>query len=88
MMTKRRNIDAALKANIALEAVREQACVADLVQRYEVHPNRFLRGRSCFWSRLRAPLIRSVVKPRRWPGREIDALVAGLDAAQPYSPTY
>ncbi len=40
-MTKktRRKIDAALKAKIALEAVREQAMVADLAQRYEVHPN-------------------------------------------------
>jgi transposase len=40
MMTKtRRKIDGALKAKIALEAVREQATVADLAQRYEVHPN-------------------------------------------------
>src|SRR6478736_6124128 len=41
MMTKkmRRKIDAALKAKIALEAVREQATIADLAQRYEVHPN-------------------------------------------------
>jgi|SRR6516225_8522639 transposase-like protein len=41
MMTKktRRKIDVALKAKIALEAVREQATVADLAQRYEVHPN-------------------------------------------------
>jgi transposase len=39
-MTKtRRKIDAALKAKIALEALREQATVADLVQRYQVHPN-------------------------------------------------
>jgi len=40
-MTKktRRKIDAALKAKIALEAVREQATVTDLAQRYEVHPN-------------------------------------------------
>ena len=40
-MTKRtrRKIDAALKAKIALEAVREQASVADVAQRYEVHPN-------------------------------------------------
>ncbi len=39
-MTKRtrRTIDAALKAKIALEALREEAPVADLAQRYGVHP--------------------------------------------------
>jgi transposase len=35
----RRKIDAALKAKIALEALREQSSGADLAQRYEVHPN-------------------------------------------------
>ena len=39
MMKTRRKIDRALKAKIALEAVREQATVPDLAQRYEVHPN-------------------------------------------------
>ena len=39
-MTKtRRKIDAGMKAKIALEAVREQATVNDLAQRYQVHPN-------------------------------------------------
>jgi transposase len=35
----RRKIDAALKAKIALEALREQETVADLAQRYQAHPN-------------------------------------------------
>src|SRR3954465_6247242 len=39
MMKTRRKIDAVLKAKIALEALREQATVADLAQRYQVHPN-------------------------------------------------
>jgi transposase len=39
MKKTRRKIDAGLKAKIALEALREQATVADLAQRYQVHPN-------------------------------------------------
>ncbi len=39
MKKPRRKIDAALKARIALEALREQATVTDLAVRYEVHPN-------------------------------------------------
>ena len=39
MKKARRKIDAALKAKIALEALRKQATVADLAVRHEVHPN-------------------------------------------------
>ncbi|MBV9377447.1 MAG: transposase [Alphaproteobacteria bacterium] len=39
MRKTRRKIDAGLKAKIALEAMREQATVADLALRYQVHPN-------------------------------------------------
>ena len=39
MKKVRRKIDAGLKAKIALEALREQATIADLAQRHEVHPN-------------------------------------------------
>jgi transposase len=35
----RRKIDSALKAKIALEALREHATVPELAQRYQVHPN-------------------------------------------------
>jgi transposase len=39
-MTKktRRKIDSSLKAKIALEALRDEATVTDLAQRYGVHP--------------------------------------------------
>lgn len=39
MLKTGRKIDAALKAKIALEALREQVTVAELATRHQVHPN-------------------------------------------------
>ncbi|QNT68759.1 transposase [Defluviicoccus vanus] len=39
MKKPRRKLDAAQKARIALEALREQATVTDLAVRHEIHPN-------------------------------------------------
>ncbi len=72
-MTKktRRWIDAGLKAKIALEALREQATITDLAQRYEVIPARFTRGRSSFRIRRRGPstLASGGTPKRRMSGR-------------------
>jgi hypothetical protein len=46
MSKTRRTIDATLKAKIALEALREEATVADLATRYQVHPNHLWTPRS------------------------------------------
>ena len=39
MPRKRRSYPAELKAKVALEALREEATLAELAARYDVHPN-------------------------------------------------
>ena len=39
MMRTRRTIDSALKAKIALEALRGQKSIVELAQQYGLHPN-------------------------------------------------
>ena len=59
MMKKtRRKIDAALKAKIALEALREQSTIADLAQRYQVHPNQIYA-----WKKA---LVQAAIERERW----------------------
>ena len=39
MLRKRRSYPAELKTKVALEALREEATMAELAARYDVHPN-------------------------------------------------
>lgn len=43
MATKRRKFTAAMKAKIALAAVREQETIAELARRHKVHPNQIYK---------------------------------------------
>ncbi len=65
-MTKsRKKFDAAFKAKIALEGLREEAAVPELAKRYGVHPNHvwtapLVKG---FLEALRTSRVRSCLRP-------------------------
>ena len=60
MPRKRRSYPAELKAKVALEALREEATMAELAARYDVHPN-LLK-----WPRARLPRTRGDRPSRLW----------------------
>ena len=43
-MSQRRNHDAAFKARVALEALKDECTVSELATAYEVHPTSVLEG--------------------------------------------
>jgi len=50
----RRRLDPQLKAKVALEALRNEATIAELAAKYQLHPNQIYAGRSsCSTARLR-----------------------------------
>ena len=74
----RRKIGAALKAQIALEALREQVAIADLARRYEVHPNQVYAWRKQLVDHAAMAFERSEDATSRQRDREIESLHAKI----------
>ena len=79
MAKTRRKIDAALKAKIALEGLREQSTVAEFSQRYKVHPNQIYAWKKQLQEEAaRALTLGSGGTPRKFREREIEQLHAKI----------
>ena len=62
----RRRLDAALKSKVALEALRNEATIAELAGKYQLHPNQiYALKKQCSMARLQFSPTRVARRVRR-----------------------